>query len=292
VSGSGRRESGAELWRGLAVLVEEPDPGHRSVVGAFGLGPGPTAAEHANLFVFQLFPWASVYLGPEGQAGGDARDRIAGFWRALGATPPGEPDHLAVLLAAYADLAGRDGEPRAAHARRAFFWEHLASWLPAYLARTREITDGFYRRWAILASETLAAEAVALGEVPAEAPAALRAAPAMADPRGEGAETFTTALLTPVRSGLILARDDLRRAARELELAARPGERRWVLSALLGQAPAPVLAWLAGEARRQRGLWVGAFPPGPGRDHWGRRAAATAALIDELAADVGPTSAP
>lgn len=274
-----------ELWRALAVLAEEPRAEHGTVLEALGLGPGPTAVEHTDLFAFQLFPWASIYLGEEGQAGGEARDRIAGFWRALGATPPPEPDHLAVLLAAYADLAERDDEPRARHARRAFFWEHLASWLPAWLARARELATGFHRRWADLAAEALAAEAAALNGAPAEAAAALRTAPAVADPRSAGAEPFLAALLAPVRSGLLLARDDLRRAARELALAARPGERRWVLSALLGQAPAPVLAWLAAEARRQRDLWAAAFPPGAARDHWSGRAAATASLLDELARD-------
>jgi hypothetical protein len=285
VSGSGRRESGAELWCGLAVLAEEPDPGHRPVLDAFGLGRGPTAAEHADLFALQLFPWASVYLGDEGQRGGEARDRIAGFWRALGARPPEDCDHLVVLLAAYADLVGREGERRAEHAREAFFWEHLASWLPAYLARVAELGSAPYRRWARLAADALAAEARALGEAEPGEPAALREVGPLADPRAEGADPFVASLLAPARSGMIVVRDDLLRAGRELALGVRAGERRWVLSALLGQRPSAVLRWLAEEAGRQAALWREAFPRGASREHWTSHASATAALLAALAGE-------
>jgi TorA maturation chaperone TorD len=66
-------------------------------VETFGL-PGPQAHEHTEVFGLQLYPYASVYVGPEGMLGGEARDRIAGFWRVLRLTPATEPDHLATLL--------------------------------------------------------------------------------------------------------------------------------------------------------------------------------------------------
>jgi hypothetical protein len=279
---------GAEFFRSLAVLAEEPHPGHQPIASALGLGPGPPAAEHTDLFVLQLFPWASVYLGEEGLRGGEARDRIAGFWRALGGSPPEECDHVAVLLAAYGDLAAGAGEVRADHARLAFLVEHLASWLPAFLARAGELTDGFYRRWAHLTCEALAAEVRSLVATTVQPAAALRTAGPMLDPRRDGGEPFLAALLAPVRSGIVLTRDDLRRAARDLELAARPGERRWVLGTLLGQEPAAVLHWLAGESRRQAELWSLSFPAGAsGLDHWLERSLRTAALLDELGQESG-----
>ena len=88
-----------ELFRALAVLAEPPRAETAHLAVALELGAVPEASEYTDLFVFQLYPYASVYLGAEGMLGGEARDRIAGFWRALGQVPPAEPDHLAVMNA-------------------------------------------------------------------------------------------------------------------------------------------------------------------------------------------------
>nr|MDQ3803645.1 molecular chaperone TorD family protein [Acidobacteriota bacterium] len=154
-----------EIFRALGVLAEPPDhAGAARVAAALGLGGLPAAAEHTELFVFQLYPYASVYLGAEGMVGGEARDRVGGFWRALGQEPPAEADHLSVMLAAYARLAAMEEGDRGAGAswrgaRRAFLWEHLLSWLPAYLDKLAEIAPPFYRRWGELLTEALVSEA-------------------------------------------------------------------------------------------------------------------------------------
>src|SRR3712207_5397944 len=124
-----------ELFRALAVLVEPPGrPGVARVAEALGLGAVPEASAYTELFVFRLYPYASVYVGAEGMLGGEARDRVAGFLAALGHEVPAEPDHLALLLGAYAGLceAERDGPegPRRGcvrGARRAMPWEHPLS---------------------------------------------------------------------------------------------------------------------------------------------------------------------
>ena len=87
-----------ELFRALGSLVETPTPETASVAALLDLGPVPDPAEHSDLFLFQLYPFASVYLGVEGQLGGEARDRVAGFWRSLDEVPPAEPDHLAAMI--------------------------------------------------------------------------------------------------------------------------------------------------------------------------------------------------
>ena len=95
-----------ELFRALAALAEPPDrAGVERLAAALGLGDLPAASEHTEVFVFQLAPYASVYLGAEGMLGGEARDRVAGFWRALGQAPPAEADHLTLMLALYARLS-------------------------------------------------------------------------------------------------------------------------------------------------------------------------------------------
>jgi len=148
-----------ELIRGLAVLAEAPDARTDAVARALGLERAPTASEYADVFLFQLYPYASVYLSEEGMLGGEARDRIAGFLTTLGASPPAEPDHLSFLLAAHAELAtppdDAEGAKRQA-ARKAFLWEHLLSWLPAWLRAFRRLdAPDLYHRWADLVQEAL-----------------------------------------------------------------------------------------------------------------------------------------
>jgi TorA maturation chaperone TorD len=292
-----------ELLRALGVLAEPPSPEGEAVARALGLGGAPTAAEYTELFLLNLYPYASVHLGDEGMLGGEARDRVAGFWRALGLTPPTEPDHLTALLGLYAmvaeadtapDIAVSDTAPRS-HAglhglgvrhrvQRALLWEHVLSWLPAYLEKARELAPRFYREWAELLETALAAEAERL---PADGlvPLHLRASVPLVDPRRDGLEAFLTSVLAPVRSGLVLTRTDLGRAARDLGLGLRLGERRFVLRALLAQEAGGTLGWLAAEAES----WVGrhrrmpsAFAPVT--DFWAARAERTAALLAELAA--------
>src|SRR5215210_4054397 len=96
-----------ELFRALAMFAEPSVEGSARVAEALELGQPPAESEYTETFLFQLYPYASVYLGAEGMMGGEARDRVAGFWRALHLTPPAEPDHLSVMLALYAELVER-----------------------------------------------------------------------------------------------------------------------------------------------------------------------------------------
>jgi hypothetical protein len=269
-----------ELWRALASLVEPPTPALRPVAEAVGLSTLPGLDEHTDVIVFQAYPYASVYLGPEGMMGGDARDRIAGFWRALGAEPGAEPDHLGAVLAGLADLADAERDAAGARvARHALFWEHVASWMPPYLAMLHRVGGDFHRRWAELAAAALAEEAASLG-APARLPAHLRAAAPFGDPETpEEIDELIAVLLAPVRVGFTLGRDDLVRAADDLGLGCRVGERRYVLRSLLAQDAAGALGWLAAEARRQAdALDAVALPPIS--TWWATRARATAARLD------------
>ncbi|HKX19869.1 MAG TPA: molecular chaperone TorD family protein, partial [bacterium] len=291
----------AEVFRALAVLCEPPADGHARVCDALGLAAAPDAAEFTDLFVLHLYPYASVYLGAEGMLGGEARDRVAGFWRALHLTPPPEPDHLAALLGLYASLLEREGEEREparralwGQARAALLHEHLASWLPPYLDRIEALAPGSYRSWAELLRASLAEEAARAadaaappdGSPPAVALSAhLRAAPPLPDPRRDGSRAFVTGLLAPVRCGMILTRADFVRAAQDLGLGLRVGERKFALAALLSQAPEAVLDWLAGAARGCAARHAAHTDiMGAAAGFWSNRAAAAAHLLDDLGA--------
>jgi len=244
-----------DLFRALGALCETPDPAHSRLADAVGLPGRPDGGDHTELFVLQLVPYASVYLSPDGMLGGETTDRIAGFWRALHLTPPPEPDHLAALLGLYATLAEHartDPDPaRAAlwhQARRALLWEHLLTWLPPYTAAAAQIAGPCYAGWARLLDAALRAEAQAL---PAPAPTAQQLRdPAVPPDTDAGLDPLVRALLAPARSGLLLTRADLARAARHAGLASRVGERAFVLRSMLSQDPTATLGWLAAEADR------------------------------------------
>ncbi|HLM58766.1 MAG TPA: molecular chaperone TorD family protein [Pyrinomonadaceae bacterium] len=270
-----------ELFRALAVLVEPPDrDGAGRVAEALGLGALPEPSEYTELFAFQLYPYASVYAGAEGMLGGEARSRVADFMGLLGIRPPSEPDHLAVLLAAYAGLCESD---EGGAAREAFLWEHLLSWLPAYLEKLSELAPPFYRRWGGLLMKALLEEVGRTGP-PASLPLHLREAPPLADPRGgEGAEEFSRSLLAPARSGMILTRADLARAGRSLGTGLRAGGRAFALRSLLGQDTAAAFGWLAAEAEG----WAGRHLKhrealGAVSEWWAGRARDAAGLLREL----------
>ena len=283
-----------ELFRALASLVEPPSAGAARVAEALGLGALPDAAEHTETFVFQLYPYASVYLGAEGMMGGEARDRVAGFWRALGQVPPTEADHLSVLLALYARLceleaAATEERERAGWrgARKALLWEHLLSWLPAYLEKLEETAAPFYRGWGRVLAAALAEEAAGVGRQETLSLHLREAAPVV-DPREGSADEFVASLLAPARSGMIVVRADLARAARELDLAPRPGGRPFVLRSLLGQDARAALGWLAREA----GAWAARHEKaraayGETSAAWERRARLSARLLSDLESSAG-----
>jgi TorA maturation chaperone TorD len=289
-----------ELLRALGAFAEPPTREHAQIAELLGL-PAPTPEEYTDTFVFQFYPYASVYLGTEGMLGGDARDRIAGFWRALGITPPAEPDHIAALLSLYASIA--ESVRTETDSARALMWqqaratlldEYLVSWLPVYCARMREVATRTYARWAELVTDVLAHECGA-AHIWRE-PAALRAIEPFTASDDDSLDALIAALLAPARSGIIIVRSDLERAARELQLGLRAGERRYALKSLLQQDAARVVEWLAEQAARQGAMHSHAADAGdrsPITDHaflqwWARRAQATAAALAHLAPYLQP----
>jgi hypothetical protein len=187
--------------------------------------------------------------------GGVARDRVAGFWRALSLDTPTEPDHLTVMLALYASLVERetaagDLVSRRAwrNARKAYLWEHLLTWLPPYLFRMQEIGPEFYRRWAALTREVLFAEAETVG-APERQSLHFREAPSLPSVEALALDDIVSWALTPIRGGMIVLRHDLLAAGCRLGLGVRNGERRFVLRELLKENAVEVFGWLTTTAK-------------------------------------------
>lgn len=285
--GSGR----LELLRALGAVADSPDAS-RAVGPVLGLGP-VSDADHTDVFVMNLPPYASVYVGPDGALGGEGADRIAGFWRVLRMPPPSEPDHLAALLSLYASLGEAASGARQAATKEALrrtqavlFAEHLQPWLPAYLRALAELPVPPLVRWAQLMRRAASAEAASQ---PASAmlPLALRAAPPPVGLRG-GARDLAASLTIPVRSGMILTRHRLAQGAVAAGVGHRIGERRYTLRAMLEQDPRATLLWLAGEAAR----WSRHHESQASRDQvsrwWAERAARTRRSLLEAGNSIAP----
>lgn len=281
-----------ELIRALAAVVDTRPEESRAIVRALELPP-LDAAEHTATFVLWCPPYAALHLGPEGKLGGAGADRVAGFWRALGLTPPSDPDHLAHLLALYAHLGEaeqRSPAPALGRARATLLTEHLWSWVPGYLRAVENLGGASLAAWAALTRKVLRRE---LGETPPAPalPLALREAPPpiTAD---LGLDDLLDAVLAPIRSGLILTHPVLAGIARQAGTGYRAGERRFALRAMLEQNPAGTLAGLATEA----GRWAGRHEAEAPREErvaawWAARARGTAAVLARAgrspAADLG-----
>lgn len=292
IPGQDRPAGRWELLRALGSLTLGPPAETLPAARALGL-PAWSAAEHTELFVLSLPPYASIHLGPDGKLGGEAADRIAGLWRALGLGPPADADHLGVILGLYAELgeaaAGARGErtrERLEHARETVLWEHLWPWVPGYLTAAAT-GPAACRPWSQLTARALTAEALASRPPPA-LPLALRTAPGPITADLSPGDLLD-ALTAPLRTGFVLTRADVGAAARRLGLGLRQGERRFAIKVMLEQDPAPTLGWLADHA----GAWAGrharqaavaaavAADPSP---WWAGRAAGTADVLRRLAA--------
>jgi len=279
----------ADLLRALGSVPLSPPPCCQPVLESLGLRR-VTGAEHTAVFVLTAPPHAAIYLGEEGKLGGEALDRVAGFWGVIGLVPPPDADHLGLLLMLYAEL--RDAETtvhneasrrRLRHVREALLIEHLWSWAPGYLAAVSRLGTPTLSDWARMTLRALHREARSVA-APSLA-LALRTAP---EPTRRPTERgrLLDALVAPVQSGILLTRDDLREAAATTALGYRAGERRYSLAALIDQDPAGTLGWLAHHADRWAKLHA-AQPPVPGHDPrqwWARRATGTARTLQRLQA--------
>lgn len=281
-STASRTAERAELIRGLGVLCERPGPASPQIAAALGL-PGPDPVEYTDLFVHQLPPYASIYVDGEGKIGGEARSRIAGFWLAMNLTPPSEPDHLATLLGLWASITQEtvgEGQPERRslleHAAVTLVWEHLASWLGPYLGRVAELSENF-GPWAELLAAVVGD--TLKGVSPPDSPVHLTDEPKDL----QGPDDLVAYLLTPIRSGLVLTRTDLKRAASDLALGARVGERAFELRSLIEQDVHAVSAWIATEANRQAGLYSAGSVASAIGEVWLRRATRTHSLVAGLA---------
>ncbi len=282
-----------ELVRALGAVALTPPPRNATVCRAVGL-PVPSGAEHTSVFVLGAPPHAAIHLGPEGKLGGEGLDRVAGVWRALQLRPPEDADHLGALLMLYAELGiaetdAKDEQHRQ-HLRRsrcALLHEHLWSWAPGYLIAVHSLGVRPLGRWAELTMQALRAE-VADAELPDQLPLALREAPAPLSVHSSLDEALD-AIVSPVRTGVVLTQRDLHEGARSAGVGFRRGERRYALRAMMQQDATATLGWLLGHAR----AWADVHDRSgddPTSRWWQDRARHTVRTLEEMLDDEAPSS--
>lgn len=282
----------ADLIRLLGKFIDVPGEAHLKWATALRLiAPASLEtwrARHTQSFIEQCYPFASVYLGPEGAIGGVAANRVADFRELLGSTIAGPPDALGALLADYAELVERsENDPRALHAREAMLWEHLLCWLIPFLYSVERAAPTPYAPWASLTRHIFIEEAGFVGN-PECMPLQLRDAPVVDIGRHtHSLDDVVRILLVPVSSGIVITRHDLSRIANAVGGTTYIGGRHLLLHSLLKQQPKATLERLADEAIRQAQAHGGEHDTlSMISNFWFERALVTAAALKAMAAQV------
>lgn len=234
-----------ELIRALGAAAHTPPPQSQPLFDALGV-PAVSGATYTQAFVLSAPPHAAIHLGPEGKLGGTGLDRVEGFWRAAGRTPPADADHLGVLLMCYAEVSGQENSPGARRVAESLFYEHIWPWAPGYLRALTLLDLAGVTEWADLTMAVLDDERGRLTPTD-RLPLALREAPEALSAECDF-DDLLDALVSPVRSGFVMTHHTLSAGAAAVGVGYRRGERRFALKAMLDQDKGTTLQWLAGQA--------------------------------------------
>lgn len=207
------------------------------------------AAAHQNLFGFNLFPFASLFLTSDGLLGGDVTEQVVGHYQRGGFavdSRAASPDHvghelqyLAFLAAAEAD-SWRDGLPlqatRAQQHQRDFLQAHLLYWLLPLVTAVSAIAPATF--YAALADLTLQLvleqyEQLCANQLPLAAADPLPQPPDVLAQEKTGLRRIARYLTVPPYSGIYLGRDQISQIARQHNLPRGFGSREEMLENVL-----------------------------------------------------------
>lgn len=269
------------------------------------------AANHHELFQFNVFAYESFFLSEDGLVGGEKTAVVNQHYFKLGcATTDSQADHLGHELACLAHLVSQEadaweadlpflaGELRSK--QQQFMQAHLLIWAPACLLAIQKQTNRFFAELARLTQSLLLEHFGELGETArpefiegAVSPQSNFLPPTqniLADDK-TGFKEIARFLLLPAFSGIYLSRDNIGQLARQFELPRGFGSRETMLLNLLRtavqyEALTPLLTtlqktcqdWQAGYQ-----LLAETHPQATPYLHpWQKRAAATEQMLTEL----------
>ncbi len=210
------------------------------------------AAEHYQLFGFNLHPYESIFLSSSGLLGGEIANSVARSYQQIGfeiELAANSPDHIGQELAALAFLcraeatAWADGSDTVINQmrrrQRAFLEAHLLRWLLPFVLALKQQGHDFYTAVANLTLSLVADHYADLTSDTQSIPSleiTLPSPPDLLDNDKTGLKEIAHLLVTPPFSGLYLGRDDVGRLARETRLPRGFGDRQQMMHNLLRTA--------------------------------------------------------
>ena len=213
-------------------------------------GVDEMAAAHHQLFAFNLYPYASIFLDPSRLLGGQVTNEMEAVYQQAGYEENSavDPDHLGQAFGFLAFLSEREataldsGQAATAvqQAQFHFLDNHLLPWLIPAVIAIQQQEDAFYRELARLALGLAADhfEVLKTAELPQTSiplptlTGQTAEQPTLEDGR-TGLRDIARYLITPIQSGIYLGRSDINRLARRISLPHGFGSREQMLQTLL-----------------------------------------------------------
>jgi TorA maturation chaperone TorD len=229
------------------------------------------AADHHDLFSFNLFPYQSIFLDPAGLLGGSLSESVADDYRQAGfRVLEAEPaDHIGHQLAFLGFLSGAEADAwedkllpiafRMQQLATDFLQKQLLRWLPPLIIALQRQPHAFYARLADLTLELLYSHLSARGDLVtlgggSETATAVNSFPPLAQESPSrlfdtGMKEIASYLISPPMSGIYLSRHDISQLGRQQRLPRGFGSRKQMLTNLLrvgeqyDQTPTLLRAW-------------------------------------------------
>ncbi len=266
------------------------------------------AADHQQIFGFNVHPHESIFLDPAGLLGGPVAEvvlldyRQAGF---SGQIDSDMADHLGRelrYLALLSDLEAkartnnlRDVAQRMAGLQRDFLDDHLLRWLPPLTLSIEQESLAFYTALVQLAFDVATVHRADLLAEPAPE-FTLPEPPELLTQKDTGLREIAAYLLASPYSGIYLSRDDIGRLARKHELPRGFGDRQQMLLNLWRSATTYNSLEASLEALQELvSSWHDTYRQMAENPYlrpfvavWETRAAATMALLAEMRSDLPP----
>lgn len=263
------------------------------------------AAQHQELFGFNLFPYEASFLGEDGQLGGPITEAVMSSYQGINFQQPTEdssPDHIGVELMALSFLCAAEGDAwgdskpliakQIQQREKGFVSTHIGRWLPALTVAVEGFDIPLYRAGLDLLLGFLEDHLVDLGQARPQPKRILPLPPSLADDKTD-LKQIARYILLPVHSGLFISRHSIQTLGRQLDIPRGFGNREQLLlnlfksAAYLDEIPSLMQAlktWIEAWEMRYEALSA-KFPTVVALEpSWPQKVSQTKAFLQEMQA--------